>query len=92
MQLKPSDDAELAKRRQKYRDMMAKRREEAAARLRARVADYLAAQLELSKYPEEGFDQIFLPDDIIPASVRRWRDYLMTTRDSGDRVLGPGIA
>ncbi len=87
--LRESNDAELAKRRKKYADMMAKRRDEAAARLRARVADYLTAQLELSKYPEEGFDQIFLPEDIIPASVRRWRDYLLTNRNIEDPIFGP---
>src|SRR6185369_444007 len=70
------EDAELEKRRKKLADMMKKRRDEAAARLRARVGDYLAAQLELKKYPEEGFDQFLGVDDLIPASVRRWRDYL----------------
>jgi hypothetical protein len=87
--LHESADAELAKRRKKYSDMMAKRREEASARLRARVADYLTAQLELSKYPEEGFDQIFSADDIIPASVRRWRDYLATNENPDDPIFGP---
>jgi hypothetical protein len=87
--LRETDDAELAKRRKKYLDMMAKRREEAAVRLRARVADYLTAQLELSKYPEEGFDQIFSAEDIIPASVRQWRDYLLTSKNPDDQIFGP---
>ncbi len=69
-------DEELRKRQEKFASTMAKRREEAAARLRARVGDYLAAQGEMGKYPEEGFDQILAPDEIIPASVRRWRDFL----------------
>jgi len=74
--LAPVEDAELGTRRKKLADMMKKRRDEAASRLRARVGDYLAAQLELKKYPEEGFDQFLGVDDLIPASVRRWRDYL----------------
>ncbi|RYD82260.1 MAG: DUF1549 domain-containing protein [Verrucomicrobiaceae bacterium] len=42
----------------KLANTMHKRRSEAAKRLRERVGDYLSAQLELHKYPEEGFDQI----------------------------------
>ena len=90
--LAPVEDAELAKRRQKFADMMAKRREEAAARLRSRVAVYLTAQLEMSKYPEEGFDQILGPDDLIPASVRRWRDFLRTSRSAAHPILAPWFA
>ncbi len=89
VELQPSGDAELGKRRQKYAAMMAKRREEAESRFRARVADYLTAQLELGKYPEEGFDQVFSAEDILPASVRRWRDYLQMTKDPADRIWGP---
>ena len=44
--------------------------------MRGRVADYLLAQFELEKYPEEGFDVNILPQDMVPATVRRWRDYL----------------
>jgi hypothetical protein len=91
----PRDEAFVAyekeydARAKKLAEMMQKRRAEAALRLRARVADYLAAQLELEKYPEEGFDQILTADDIIPASVRRWRDYLVQTRNGTDPVFGP---
>jgi hypothetical protein len=83
------DDAELAKRRKKYQEMMSKRLGEANARLRSRVGDYLAAQLELEKYPEEGFDQILGPEDLIPASVRRWRDYLNTSVNDRNHIFGP---
>lgn len=82
-------DEEFKKRATKYNENMKKRREESAARLRARVGDYLAAQLELHKYPDEGFDQIFSDTDILPASVRRWRDYLHRTRDSFHPILAP---
>lgn len=85
------EDAELSKRRAKLAERMKKHREDAAARLRARVGDYLAAQLELKKYPEEGFDQILAPDDIIPASVRRWRDFLHVAKDSMHPIFAPWI-
>jgi hypothetical protein len=83
------DDPELAKRRTTFSQTYAKRRAEANARLHARVADYLTAQLELHQYPEEGFDQILGDDDLIPASVRRWRDFLLTHRNPADPILGP---
>ncbi len=87
--LAAGDDAELAKRQEKLTQTMATRREEAGARLRARVGEYLTAQLELKKYPEEGFDQILSADDLIPASVRRWRDFLHLAARSAHPIFGP---
>ncbi len=86
------NDAELAKRQKKLADTMKKRREEASAQLRGRVGDYLAAQFELKKYPEEGFDQILAADDLIPASVRRWRDYLHTANQPAHPIFAPWFA
>ncbi len=84
-----STDAEYLKRANKFATTMKQRRDEAAARLRARTGDYLAAQLELQKYPEEGFDQILTTDDLVPASVRRWRDFLHRTKDTFDPIFAP---
>ncbi|HZJ16686.1 MAG TPA: PSD1 and planctomycete cytochrome C domain-containing protein [Chthoniobacteraceae bacterium] len=84
----PTDKDFVAKAR-KLADTMQQRREEAAARLRKRVREYLAAQLELQKYPDEGFDQILIADDVIPASVRRWRDFLERTKESADPIFAP---
>jgi hypothetical protein len=87
--LQPSEDAELAKRRKAFAEGYAKHRDAANLRLKSRLADYLTAQLELHQYPEEGFDQLLSADDIIPASVRRWRDYLLTHRSTADPIWGP---
>ena len=87
--LQPSKDAELAKRRKAFADGYAKHRDAANTRLKTRIADYLTAQLELHQYPEEGFDQLLSADDIIPTSVRRWRDYLLTHRSTAHPVFGP---
>ena len=84
-------DAELEKRMKNLADGMQRRRSEAGARLRAGIADYLAAQLELQKYPEEGFDEILGPDDLNPASVRRWRDYLHTAASGVHPIFAPWI-
>lgn len=63
------------------------RRATTEARIRSRVGDYLQAQLELGKYPEEGFDQILAVTDLLPSFVHRWRDYLRDTEKSGDPVF-----
>jgi hypothetical protein len=63
------------------------RRATTEARIRSRVGDYLSAQLELGRYPEEGFDQILAVTDLLPSFVHRWRDYLRDTEKSGDPVF-----
>ncbi|HUR46325.1 MAG TPA: DUF1549 domain-containing protein, partial [Candidatus Saccharimonadales bacterium] len=89
VQLGPSADAELAKRRRALDAQMKKRRDEAGARLRSRLGDYLAAQLELEKYPEEGFDQLLTKEDLIPASVRCWRDFLHALPERWSSIFEP---
>lgn len=69
-------ETELQSRQRQLAETMAARREETAARIRTRAGDYLAAQLELSKYPLEGFDQILYKTDLLPTFVHRWRAYL----------------
>jgi cytochrome c553 len=78
---------ELENRRQKLAETMASRRAETAERLRTRVGDYLAAQFELSNYPEEGFDQILAKTDLLPTFVRRWQEYLRQAERQNDPVF-----
>ena len=63
-------------------------RQEVADRVRARVADYLAAQFHLDDYPPAGFDQILAKSDILPAFVRRWHHYLQEIGEQ-DPVFAP---
>ena len=79
--------SELQKRRQKLSDIMTARRNETAKRLRERAGDYLAAQLELHKYPEEGFDQILAKTDLLPTFVRIWKDYLAAAKKRQDPIF-----
>ncbi|RYD30682.1 MAG: DUF1549 domain-containing protein, partial [Verrucomicrobiaceae bacterium] len=72
----PAFEKELTARQEKLRTEMTKRRDEQAARVRSRVADYLLAQLELDKYPEESFSQIIAEGDLNPLFVRRWQSRL----------------
>ena len=87
--LAESDDAALVAARQKFNKILTQRREEAQGRLRSRAGDYLGAQLELEAYPEDEFGQLLSDDDIIPYSVRRWRDYLHQQGEIMHPVLGP---
>ena len=75
-------DAELKKRTDALATLRQERRVSTSARVRSRIGDYLQAQRELQKYPEEGFDQILELGDLLPSFVHRWRDYL---RDAGLR-------
>jgi hypothetical protein len=59
----------------------------AETQVRERVSEYLAAQLELDKYPAEGFDQIFKSTDIMPAFVHAWRDQLRLAKEQHDPVF-----
>ena len=70
------ENAELAAMVKKNRDLMTKRREEQMARTRARAADYLSAQNELEKYPEEVFGQLLDEKDLNPFIVHRWKAWL----------------
>lgn len=92
----PSRDAaytafeeELQRRQKKLRDTLTQRRLETSTRVRSRVGEYLAAQAELHKYPEEGFDQVLAKDDILPTFVRRWQAYLARAAKTGDPTFVP---
>ncbi len=78
---------ELAARQKKLDEELAKQRDLAAQRARKRVTDYLIAQTELQKHPEEGFDQLLGPDDLFPSVIRRWEIYLAKV-GADDPVFG----
>jgi hypothetical protein len=80
-------ETEFEKRRAALADALASHRLEQATRNRDRVGDYLAAQLELSRYPEEGFDQVFAKTDLLPNFVRRWQAYLAAAKKNGDPIF-----
>jgi hypothetical protein len=82
-------DKELAARTEKLRTFLQTSREETAARVRSRVGEYLKAQTELEKYPEEGFDQILQKTDLLPAFVRRWQTWLRDAELRADPVFLP---
>lgn len=84
-------DQELQTRIKKLNETMLLRRNEASDRVRARIADYLFAQTELQKYPEQNFNQILAVNDIIPDFVRLWQNYLDTAKLRRNPIFLPWI-
>ena len=82
---------EFQRRQARLQEAMEKCRAEATERARRHVADYLLAQLELEKYPEERFNQMLSTSDLIPAFVRKWQAYLAETAKTGDPLSSRGI-
>jgi len=83
----PALEAELHKRIEKRDSVLATEIAAANQRVRSRVTDYLLTQLELHKYPEEGFGQVLGVNDIVPMFVRRWQAYLLETGKRQDPVF-----
>ncbi|MEZ6043263.1 MAG: DUF1553 domain-containing protein [Planctomycetaceae bacterium] len=86
----PMDDAfttELNARLKKLNDTLQERRRTTSERIRKRIGDYLKAQFELEKYPEEGFDQVISTSDLLPSFVRRWQSFLRHTKQTNDPVF-----
>ncbi len=78
---------EFEQRDSKRRETMATRREEQSARVRAKVEQYLCAQTELEKYPEEVFNQVVDAADINPVVVRRWQAFLANDKRQSPPVF-----
>ena len=79
--------AGLRQRQGQLEDALRRYRKAASDRVRDRIADYLGAQLHLEDFPEAGFDQIYVEEDLIPEFVRRFRDYLDLQDDENDRLF-----
>lgn len=77
----------LKERKEKLEKKLQASRQEASDRARARIADYLYAQSELNKHPEEGFDILLQPNDLIPAFIRQWERYLAGLNRESDPLF-----
>jgi len=82
----------LRERNDKLRELTVTAREEANARIRTRLRDYLMAQREIDKYPEIAFVRLTTKDDLIPAIVRRWHSILAHAERIEDPIFAPWIA
>ncbi len=80
---------ELKLRQEKLSKRTAECCAESSDRVRARVGDYLRAQTELHKYPGDDFSQIFTKQDLLPAFVRQWEDYLRMNASEHHPIFAP---
>jgi len=79
----------LGEREQKLDKTFQTKRNELTDRLRAKVADYLMAVLDVKKLPSEEFYTIMGPDDLNPVIVRQWEAYFFKTRDRFHPIFAP---
>ncbi len=79
--------AELEKRQAKFDERYGSERQIASERCRDKLRDYLQIQAALDSVPPQGFDQVLLPDMVIPAFARRWDEALRTAKRKGDPVF-----
>ncbi len=78
---------ELEKRQAKLQETMLQRREEQSSRVRSKIEQYLLAQLELEKYPDEVFNQIVEANDLNPFVVRKWQAFLAKDKQSATPIF-----
>ena len=57
-----------------------------------RSAQYMLAALDISKVPPPDFAEIIEGDDLIPAQIRRWHEFLSQEFRRADPVFGPWLA
>lgn len=87
-----SFELELAERKRKFSEAMAKEKEESNARLRNRLGEYLLAQKKLDLYPEMTFNQIVPKEDLVATLVRRWHAFLIQAEQKSDPIFSAWIA
>jgi mono/diheme cytochrome c family protein len=73
-------EADLAQKKATWEKKLADQTKALLDRLRAKTPDYLAAALDVGKFPTEEFYEILGPDDLKPFIVRRWAAYLDRSR------------
>jgi len=79
----------LQTRAQAYTNKLVELSEKLAQRIRSRTGDYLDSQLRLDQFPNEDFYEILAPEDLNPAFVRRWQEYLFKSSQTFDPVFSP---
>ena len=87
--LSPQFKQQLEEKQNALRKEVDRMRGVVADRMRARITDYLIAQLELEKHPNIPFSQILSTDDIFPVYVERWEAFLRKTNSEKNPVFVP---
>ncbi|RLS56201.1 MAG: DUF1553 domain-containing protein [Planctomycetota bacterium] len=82
-------ETDLSAKQTALADAIARKRGEAADRVRSRLKDYLVAQTELHKAPQEGFDIIIATTDLVPAQIWRIEAYIAGEMHGHNPVFVP---
>ncbi len=69
-----------------------KRAREVESRFLERAADYMVAALDISVVPPPDFAEVIEKDDLNPAQIRRWYEFLSQESRREDPVFGPWLA
>ena len=83
---------ELGKKREVLAAEFEKRATEMEGRFLQRAAEYMVAALDIAKVPPPDFAEIIEGDDLIPAQIRRWHEFLSQEKRRSDPVFGAWVA
>jgi hypothetical protein len=81
--------AELEKKKKALAADFEKRAHEVESRFLERAAEYMVAALDISKVPPPDFAEVIEKDDLNPAQIRRWYEFLSQEARRDDPVFGP---
>jgi hypothetical protein len=84
--------AELEKKKLALASDFEKRASEVEGRSLARAAEYMLAALDISVVPPPDFAEVIEKDDLNPAQIRRWYEFLSQKSRRDDPVFGPWLA
>jgi hypothetical protein len=82
-------EKELVKRKSAFENTVAAKCKEASKRLRAKVADYLLAVLDVESLPTQEVYESLGADDLNPIIVRRWQSYIFERTKRFDPIFSP---
>ncbi|MEC9036118.1 MAG: DUF1549 and DUF1553 domain-containing protein [Verrucomicrobiota bacterium] len=84
--------AELNKKKDSLAQEFEKKAQELESRFLVRSGEYMLAALKIEEVPPPDFAEIIEKDDLNPAQIRRWYEYLSQNDRKMDPVFRPWIA
>jgi len=83
---------ELNKKKHSFTQEFEKKAFELESRFLVRVGEYMLASLNIEEVPPPDFAEIIEKDDLNPAQIRRWYEYLIQNDRKTDPVFLPWLA
>lgn len=83
---------ELNKKKDSLTQEFEKKAFELESRFLVRAGEYMLASLKIEEVPPPDFAEIIEKDDLNPAQIRRWYEYLIQNDRKMDPVFGPWLA